>query len=218
MRALLRSRPGRGHRTAGLTVIELLISMSIMLGVTGAIFALVNPCRGTFRVLPEVADMQQRLRVAADMLHSHLLMAGGGMYSGSGKGALVQFFAPVRPYRIGKIDADSAGGVFFRDDAISLVYVPNTAAQTTIANILATPAAQVRVSAQPGCPDQDPLCGFGVGQTVLVFDDTGASDAFQVTGVRRQSLELEAHAQTLSKTYGIGAFITQVETHTYHLD
>ena len=50
--------------------------MSIMLGVTGAIFALVNPCQGTFRVLPEVADMQQRPRVAADMLHSHLLMAG----------------------------------------------------------------------------------------------------------------------------------------------
>ena len=180
--------------------------------------ALVNPCQGTFRVLPEMANMQQRLRVAADMLHSHLLMAGGGMYSGSGEGALVQFFAPVRPYRIGKIDAYSAGGVFFRDDAISLVYVPNTTAQSTIANILATPAAQVRVSAQPGCPDQDPLCGFGVGQTVLVLDDTGASDTFQITGVRRQSLELEAHAQTLSKTYGIGAFITQVEMHTCHLD
>ena len=203
---------------AGFTVLELLISMSIMLGVTGAIFSLVNPSQGTFRVQPEVADMQQRLRVAADRVLNHLMMAGGGMYSGSGGGPLIQFFAPVTPYRLGRLSADPNGGVFFRDDAISLIYVPNTAAQTTTLDAVTSPSASVRVTTQAGCPTGDPLCGFQPGQTVAVFDDTGASDAFRVTGVQGSSLELLKQGQSLSKSFASGAFITEVETHTYHLD
>ena len=57
----------RGDR--GFTVLELMIAMSIMLGMTGVIFSLISPSQGSFRVQPEVVDMQQRMRVAADMLH-----------------------------------------------------------------------------------------------------------------------------------------------------
>lgn len=192
--------------------------MSIMLGVTGAIFSLVNPSQGTFRVQPEVADMQQRLRVSADRVLNHLMMAGGGMYSGSGGGPLIQFFAPVTPYRVGLVSADPDGGVFFRDDAISVIYVPNTAAQTTILGAVTSPSASVGVATQAGCPTGDPLCGFQIGQTAVVFDETGAFDAFRVTGVGGSSLDLAKQGQALSKTYAAGAFITEVETHTYHLD
>ena len=212
------SRSSNGSRSDGFTVIELLVAMSILLGVTGTIFTLVNPSQGNYRVQPEAADMQQRLRVAADRLHNHMLMAGAGMYSGSGGGTLTQFFAPVLPYRVGKTDADPAAGVFFRDDAISLVYVPNTPSQATLAQTLGAPVTQVTVTVQPGCPDQDPVCGFDMGQTVLVFDETGASDVFQVTGVNGVALALQAHSPTLSKTYEAGAYIARVERHTYHLD
>ena len=34
--------------------------------VTGGVFSLLNPSHGTFQAQPEVSDMQQRLRVAAD--------------------------------------------------------------------------------------------------------------------------------------------------------
>ena len=53
----------------GFTLVELLISMVVMVGITGAIFALVDPARGTFRQQPEVADMQQRLRVGTSYPH-----------------------------------------------------------------------------------------------------------------------------------------------------
>ena len=57
----------RGDR--GFTVLELMIAMSIILVVTGVIFSLISPSQGSFRVQPEVADMQQRMRVAADILY-----------------------------------------------------------------------------------------------------------------------------------------------------
>ena len=52
----------------------------------------------------------------------------------------------------------------------------------------------------------------------MVFDETGAFDAFRVPGVGGSSLDLAKQGQALSKTYAAGAFITEVETHTYHLD
>ena len=100
-------------RDGGFTVIELLVSMAIMVGVTGAIFAMVNPGQGAFRVQPEVADLQQRLRVAADLLNRDLMMAGAGTYSGPAVGPLVQFFPPVLPYRIGKQQSDADAVNFF---------------------------------------------------------------------------------------------------------
>ena len=208
---------------AGFTVIELLISTSIMLVVTGAIFGLVNPGQSAFRVQPEVSDMQQRLRVATSFLHKDLMMAGAGPYTISAAGPLSRFFAPVVPYRIGKIDADPDRNVFFRRDTISLVFVPNTAAQTTIRDALpaSVSTARIRVdtdATQPGCPTADVVCGFEAGDTVLVFDDTGASDTFRVTGTRGNQVQLEIRGSAISKTYPVGSIITRATTHTYYFD
>ena len=46
-----------------------------------------NPAQGTFRVQPEVSDLQQRLRVGIDTLQKDLVMAGAGTYNGEAAGA-----------------------------------------------------------------------------------------------------------------------------------
>ena len=208
---------------AGFTVVELLISMSIMMAVTGAVFGLVNPGQHAFRVQPEVSDMQQRLRIATSFLHRDLMMAGAGPYTIPAAGPLSRFLAPVVPYRVGKIDADPDRNVFFRRDAVSMVFVPNTAAQTTLRDALPGSASTARVrvdthNSQPGCPTVDVVCGFQAGDTVLVFDDTGASDTFQVTGTQGSRVQLEVRGSAVSKTYPVGSVITRVITHTYYLD
>ena len=43
----------------------------IMIGVTGAIFSLMNPAQGSAQTQPEVADQQQRLRIRSDRHHQH---------------------------------------------------------------------------------------------------------------------------------------------------
>ena len=72
-----------------------------MLTVTGAIFGLMNPAQGTAQAQPEVADLQQRMRVGTETLFKELVMAGAGPYQGATTGSLVNFFAPILPRRMG---------------------------------------------------------------------------------------------------------------------
>jgi hypothetical protein len=205
-------------RDGGYTLVELMLSTAIMLVVTGAIFSIANPARGTSRVQPEVADMQQRLRVGTDMLYKDLVMAGAGVYQGASSGTLMKYFAPILPYRTGWVNPDPANGVYFRPDAISLVYVPNTAAQTTIRVRMPQPSSEVKVNAQQNCPQGDPLCGFEDGMSVLIFDDSGTWDSFGVTNVQTDALHLQHRGQVFNKAYEIGANIVQAEWHTYYYD
>lgn len=119
----MRTRPasaaGPGRRSlgeGGFTIVELVISTAITLGVTSAIFGLIHPAQGTFQAQPEISDMHQRLRVGIDTLAKDLLMAGAGLS--------VAKVAPVVPYRTGEQDSDTDLAVFYRPDAITTLYVP----------------------------------------------------------------------------------------------
>ena len=106
---------------------------------------------GSFQTQPEVADMQQRLRVGTDRLYNGIVVAGAGIYSGAAVGTLGQFFAPVLPYLVGPLHNDPGSGVFFRDDAITIFHVPTTASQCTIRDKMPQPSSEVKVNAEPGC-------------------------------------------------------------------
>ncbi len=92
-------------RQAGFTIIEMMIATAMMMAVMGAIFTVTNPAQGAFQAQGEVADMQQRLRAAVDVLGADLRMADA-----------------VRPYRVGGARDDSAAGVYYRPDTISVFY------------------------------------------------------------------------------------------------
>src|SRR4029078_1561844 len=94
---------------AGFTLVEMMVSMGVMMVIVASVFTLLNPSYGTFQAQPEVADMQQRMRVAADALQKDLVMAGAGMYSGGMVGTLDAFFSPLLPHKVGTISPDLAG-------------------------------------------------------------------------------------------------------------
>ena len=226
-RAANRVRVGAWGGQAGFTITEMLVVVAIMLIVTGAIFALVDPSHGTFRAQPEVADMQQRMRVATDQLSKDLIMAGAGTYSGAITGALSNFFAPIMPFCMGTLcgttlPSDPSGRYY--PEWITISYVPNTAAQTRVRDPMPQPSAEIKVEAQPGCPAGDLLCGFRQGMRVLIYDDTGTFDFFTVTEVQEASLHLQhrppINPENFSKRYtpAENARIAQVETHTYFID
>lgn len=106
---------------AGYTIAELLIATSITLTIMGAVFELIRHAHGTFQAQPEVSDVHQRLRVGIDALTRDLVMAGAGLP--------LDTFAPVMPYRA---DGDPAGGVFYRPDTVTVLYVPWE--ETTVAS------------------------------------------------------------------------------------
>ena len=102
---------GARRSTHGFTIMEMLIATGIMMTVTGAVFTLMNPTQGTYKAQPEVSDMQQRMRVGADMLTKDIIMAGAGTYMGTSAGALYNYFSPIMPYRVGDLNPDPAANL-----------------------------------------------------------------------------------------------------------
>jgi hypothetical protein len=211
--------PPRARSDAGFTVIELLIASLLMVVVTGAIFDMLNPAQGMFQAQPEVADMQQRLRVGIDSLQKDLVMAGAGTYSGQSAGALSYFVAPIMPYRAFGDGTDPSTGVYFRTDVVSLLYVPPTPSQTTISAPMPPQSSEIKVNPQTNCPGtkQDQLCGFEEGMRVIIFDDNGNWDTFTVTQVQDAAAHLQHQGQDFTVGYAANSNVTQVTSAMYYL-
>ena len=206
--------------TRGFTIMEMLVATAIMMTVTGAVFTLMNPTQGTYKAQPEVSDMQQRMRVSADDLTKDIIMAGAGTYMGASAGALYNYFAPIMPYRVGDTNPDPAAGVFYRSDTISLMYVPPTAAQTTVNKALGNGNSQeIDVDAELNCgtDKHTALCGFKDDMRVLIMDIDGSWDTTTITNVQDEALHLQ-HSGKLNGAYDSGqAVITEIAAHTYYL-
>lgn len=203
---------------AGLTLLELMVASAITLTVTAGTFALLNPAHGIFKVQPEVADMQQRLRVGVEVLTKALVVAGAGMTVGTGAGPLVDYFAPLVPYRIGLVSSDPVAGRFYRSDAITVLSVPPTPSQATIRDQLAVNAQELQLDPQVNCPQGrlDQLCGFEPRMRVLLFDASGAWDVMTITDVQDPLLRV-AYGGALTVPYEAGSPITRIVSHTYYL-
>jgi hypothetical protein len=207
----------------GFTIVEMLISMLIMVGITGVIFSLVDPARGVYRTQPEVSDMQQRLRVGSAFMSNDLLMAGAGAPAGGVLlGSLMNFLAPVQPYRIGAINPDPTAGIFYRPDAITVMYIPPDAAHASLSEAMPQPSSELKVNASPNCPPTNALCKFFDGQRVIIFDETGAYDDMTITEVQTAALHLQhnhsVQGNVLSKRYGAGSQVAEIRQRTYYFN
>ena len=203
---------------AGFTIIEMLVAMTIMMVVTGAVFAIVNPAGPAFRVQPEASDLQQRLRVGVDTLNKDLVMAGAGTYAGQNAGALSYFIAPVMPYTAFGETTDPSKNIFFRDDVISLVYVPPTPSQTTISQAMPPKSVEIKVNEQPNCPPEkgDELCGFNPGDRAIIFDESGNWDMFTITQVQAPAVHMQHRDDAFSVGYSANSALTQIITAMYY--
>jgi len=176
-----------------------------------------NPAQGNAQAQPEVADMQQRMRIGSDTLSKELMMAGAGPNPGPVTGSLINFFAPVLPRRIGRVNPDPA--TVFKEDTITLSYIPNSYSQTTISAAMPNVSAELKVTDQPNCPaDAGNLCGFHEGMDVIIFDTSGNFDMFTITQVQDAAAHLQHRGQDLSKPYDVGASVTQIVSNTYYLN
>jgi len=202
---------------SGFSLLEVLVSTSIMLVVTAGIFGVLNPSNGAYSQEPEVADMQQRVRVGSDTVYKDLVMAGAGAYNGSLSGSLAYFFAPILPYRNGSANDDPPGT--FKANTITLMYVPTTTSQTTLSgNGPSQGSSEVKVNREPGCPTNDDLCGFSPGMQALIYDDTGNYDTFTVTNVQTPAMHLQHNSDKWTYTnYNSTSKIVQISSHTYYL-
>ena len=203
----------------GFSLVEMLVSTGIMVVVTGAIFTLMHPAQGSAVAQPEVADQQQRLRIAQETLFKDIVMAGAGPYQGATTGSLINFFAPILPRRTGRINPDpTQGTASYRSNTITITYIPNTYSQTTISQAMPANSVELKVSEQSNCPKKDALCGFTNGMSVLLFDSSGNFDAFTITQTQDDAAHLQHRGQNWTHSYETGANVTQILTYTYYLN
>lgn len=224
----------------GFTLIEALVATTIMVVVTAGVFRALNPSSSSFEIQLEVADVQQRLRAGVSQLKHDLLNAGAGSYSGLNDTttnqtarSLANYFAPVLPYVQSSSSNDDGRGKFFAN-RITIIYVPPTAAQTSLKSDMASPDSLIQVNQESGCPIKpgtadvvDPLCGFHTSATgagdathAVIYDGTGAFDAFVVTAVDESGAGLDfQHLQqgTFSRAYKVPSRISEVTSRSYFL-
>jgi len=215
---------------AGFSLVEALVATAIMASVAAGVLSVLNPARGVFSTQSEAADMQQRLRTGVDTLTRDLRGAGAGAYSGALTGSLAGYFAPVMPFRRALDSTLSDDPGVFKSNAITVLYVPSTALQTTLRSDMPTASSPVLISTESGCPKTqtgfvDPSCGFKAKATkAVIFDGTGAFDMLDITSVDAGLQALDFQPQgALSKAY-LGSSskhltkIAEISSHVYYLD
>jgi hypothetical protein len=139
------------------------------------------------------------------------------MAYGPHPGPLRNAFAPIVPRRMGLQGADAP--TLARADAITLMFVPTTRAQTTLRQPLGGGGSDLSVDYAPQCPANDLLCALAAGVSVVVFDEAAHFDFFTVTSAAVDVAHVRQwQAGHASYAYGAGAAVAEAEFHSYYFD
>lgn len=198
---------------SGFSLVEALVAMSILAGVTAAIFAVLSPSGPAFAAQGEGVDMQQRLRVAAGHLMRDLPLSGAGAFPLGEMEPLSRVLAPLRPQWPDDEDAPDA----FRGDAIRVTFVPPAAAQAATATAMPARAGTVAVAEGAFCATGRAPCGFTARSRVLVYDEAGFHDVFTVSSVSGALLHLRHDMPDSGHVYPAGSALVEVIDRAYVL-
>ena len=202
-------------RDAGFSLVEVVMATALTMSVTGAVVSLATPAGKLSPALPEAVDLQQRARVIENVLVQELARAGAGLSAGPRSGALVESFAPVVPRRMGLLQADAFTAA--RADAITIRYVPDTVAQTTVTVFTASAPSYLTTTQMPGCPSAA-LCGLAAGSDLFIFDKLGHASTFTVQQLQAPTAVLDAHDVSATHAFQPGDAVAEAVSRTYYFD
>ena len=199
------------------SLLEALVALALTMVLIGAAVPLVANNSVVAATAPEMVDEQQRARLGAEGLIRDLTVAGAGLSVGPHAGPLVSTFAPIIPRRMGLTGADAINVA--RSDAVTLIYVPTTAAQSVLLQAMTSPADGLQVDVSQGCPVGTQVCGLQQGSTALLFEDSGRFDLVGILGLVGSSATIEHRQQGIPVfSYQPGAAVAEAELHTYYFD
>ena len=184
----------------GFTLVELLLAMAITATTAGTLLSLVVAGQTIARLQPEAADLQQRARIATQVIATELARAGAGVDSGPLAGPLAGRFAPV--------SASADGG-------LTIWYLSGGAAQARLSAPLAADALAATIALDAACAAAS--CGLAPDTTAVIFDNSGCHDLARVDAATSSGLVFAA-GPPRSCAYGTGAAIAQGEVRTFRVD
>jgi hypothetical protein len=194
--------------------VELLVATAITVVVTMVACRLAMGVQKAWRADGSRVDLQQRGRVAADLLSRALLEMGAGPHGGPDRGPLIRFLPPVVPRRTGRQNADPPDTM--RRDAFTVVRAIAEAEHAMLLYPFGSGDSSVDVTPVSTC--DLPVCGLEEGTAVLMFDATGNHDVFTVTDVAGQTLSLRHHGGGIHSVYAPGTPVIAVDVFGFYLD
>ncbi len=190
---------------------EALVALALMALILTGVVTLVLQTTRLVQAHPDRLELHQRARVALDLITRDLRSAGAGVDRGPTTGVLADTIPPVWPRRIGR--GGDAPGVA-RDNAITILAVPDTLAQTVTAAVVAPSAMSVDVEHAAHCTAARPACGFGVRTTVGIFDPAGRLGLWDTQSVTNRTLVVRSLAGPL-ESFDEGAVVTELRVRGY---
>jgi hypothetical protein len=198
---------------AGFTFIELLVASAMFVAMAGAMIELARGAQMASTAIGDAADVQQKMRVAADAIQHDLSVAGAGSALPASRGTFARFLPSIRPSAGIAGDSD----ISFAPDRVTILYMPSTNAD---ADVVAATSAGISIGSAPSCV-ATAGCGFQRDMRALVFDRTGPGfgyDVFTVADTSGAFLARAADEGSFSSSYTSSAQVVEVVDHTYYLD
>ena len=183
-----------------MSLLEVLISTALTLALSGTILSLVAAGQTLARTQPESGDLQQRARIARQVLGAELRDAGAGMDRPPLAGPLTGWFPAIVPSADGGITVWRTNG---------------GAAQATLAVAAAAQTTQWTLADSIGCPAGEGACGFSAGATVIAFGTGGCRAALRVASAAGSALQLDAPAGC---DLDAGSAVAEGVVRTYRVD
>lgn len=172
-------RGWRWRPSQGFSLVEVLVALAL---VSAVVLAMLVPIEGGLRltgVQPDVADLDQRLRVASSAIRAVLERAGAGLSAGEQPGALTLRWPAVFPHRRGADAADPPDSAF--GDRFTVFSAARDGTAPALSLSMHTAASPVGFLTGFPCPSSDARCGFRPGDVAAVDDALGRADVFRVT-------------------------------------
>jgi type II secretory pathway pseudopilin PulG len=205
-----------GTHASGFSLIEVLLATLIACTLLSVLLKLAISAQEATRVQADVADLQQRLRVAADALYSGLLAAGGGPAGVPWRSGPASLLTPIVPARTGVRDADAE--LSYSADRVGVLFLSAPFAFASLAVDMAGPDAPLLLDGTaPECAGRDG-CGFQEGDHLLVCDPEGTGTSYDLFTASEVQAGLVSHDVSLSKAYGAGSRLMSVTERVYYLD
>jgi hypothetical protein len=194
-----------------MTILEVLIASAILLAFVGGMLEVMRRAQHVSRYVPDAADAQQAVRVAAEALRRDLLLAGDGP-----EGPLMSDMPPLRP---ADIAADPE--LSFADDRITILYVPTTQARARPALPVMASDSVIYLRGGWQC-SRDAACGFAGGMRVLLLARSASPaphELFTVSTTGTGWISRDPAGGALSRDYAEdGALLTEATQRVYSLD
>ena len=201
------------HLPNGFSLVEVLIATAVTATITALACGLAVEAQTAWRADDGRVDLQQRARVASDLVSRALLDAGGGPHTGPSKGSLLRVMAPVLPRRAGLRGAHAPD--VFRPDTVTVFRARSEAEHAVLLAAAAAGAASLEIAPEPLC--RQPSCGFSQGDSVMLHDSTGNYDMFTVTAVAGLTLSVRPLGAGTGVVYPAGSPVIAAESTTFFI-